>query len=129
MKQGQRGYWVDRNGSCSDCLDRNALNYVGIPRVHKYYGYKLSTGCESCGGTGRSAVKITNLAEIVQNPTGRKLKRRLTPKQRFVMELYYGLKDGEKYTVREIASLMGVHFTTVQEHLQSARGKLDQYAP
>lgn len=37
----------------------------------------------------------------------------LTGKQRFVVELRYGLRDGEFYTLEEIAECMGVSFQAV----------------
>lgn len=48
----------------------------------------------------------------------------LTGKQRFVVELRYGLKDGEFYTFDEIAECMGVSIPTVWEHEMAALKKL-----
>lgn len=49
----------------------------------------------------------------------------LTEKQRFVMELRYGLKDGVNYTQKQVSMLMGVSLKTVWEHEQAAKKKLD----
>ena len=48
----------------------------------------------------------------------------LTGKQRFVVELRFGLKDGEFYTFEEIAEAMGVSIPTVWEHELAALKKL-----
>jgi DNA-directed RNA polymerase specialized sigma24 family protein len=47
----------------------------------------------------------------------------LTARQNFVVRLYYGV-ECEAMTIPQIASLMGIHHTTVGEHLQVARVKL-----
>lgn len=49
----------------------------------------------------------------------------LTERQRFVLELRYGLRDGICYTIREVASLMGVDRKTVWRHEQSAKKRLE----
>ena len=50
----------------------------------------------------------------------------LTERQRFVMELRYGIRDGVCYTQREVATLMGVSLKTVWEHEQAAKKKLEE---
>jgi len=49
----------------------------------------------------------------------------LTERQRFVIELRYGIRDGVSYTQREVAALMGVDRKTVWEHEQAAIKKLE----
>lgn len=53
----------------------------------------------------------------------------LTPKQRFVIERRWGLTDGIKYTLREIAVVMGVRFQTVWEHELVALKRLGRLYP
>lgn len=51
----------------------------------------------------------------------------LTERQRFVVECRYGMRpgmSGERLSTREIASLMGVHHSTVQEHETAALAAL-----
>ena len=51
----------------------------------------------------------------------------LTDKQRFVIELRYGLVDGIEYSQREIAALMGVSHSMVNQHEHAAIKKLSKY--
>lgn len=51
----------------------------------------------------------------------------LTHKQRFVIELRCGWVDGIEYTQREIAELMGVSRSMVNQHEQAAKKKLQKY--
>lgn len=51
----------------------------------------------------------------------------LTHKQRFVLELRRGLVDGIEYSQREIAQLMGVSRSMVNQHEQAALKKLSKY--
>jgi len=48
----------------------------------------------------------------------------LTPKQQFVIRNSWGLVDGQQYSLRQIAEFMGVHWTTVKEHYDSAMQRL-----
>lgn len=48
----------------------------------------------------------------------------LTERQRFVLELAWGLRDGVEYSYREIAALMGVSHQTVAEHFHAGMGRL-----
>lgn len=48
----------------------------------------------------------------------------LTGKQRFVLELRHGLRDGELYTLDEIAECMGVSVPAVWKHEAAALRKL-----
>lgn len=48
----------------------------------------------------------------------------LTEKQRFVIELRFGLRDGVQYTQREIAAVMGISQRAVWKHEHLARKKL-----
>lgn len=50
----------------------------------------------------------------------------LTERQRFVVELRFGIRDGVCYTIREVASLMGVDRKTVWRHEQAAKKRLEQ---
>lgn len=49
----------------------------------------------------------------------------LTERQRFVVELRFGIRDGVCYTQREVAELMGVDRKTVWEHEKAALKKLE----
>jgi RNA polymerase sigma factor (sigma-70 family) len=49
----------------------------------------------------------------------------LTVKQRFVLELAWGLRDGVEYSYREIAALMGVDRKTVYEHFHGGMNRLN----
>ena len=75
------------------------------------------------------SVKITNIEEILRNPTSRKLQNRLTPKQRFVLEMRYGYRDGYRYTYREIGELMGVSHVAIFKIEERARGRLEYLLP
>jgi DNA-directed RNA polymerase sigma subunit (sigma70/sigma32) len=48
----------------------------------------------------------------------------LTGKQRFVVELRFGLRDGEFYTFEEIAEAMGISVPMVWKHEMAALKKL-----
>lgn len=51
----------------------------------------------------------------------------LTERQRFVLECRYGLRpgmDGKRLSIREIASLMGIHIKGVYEFEQAALASL-----
>ena len=49
----------------------------------------------------------------------------LTDRQRFVIELRYGIRDGVCYTQREIARLMGITQKAVWKHEKYAKKKLN----
>ena len=51
----------------------------------------------------------------------------LTDKQRFVIELRYGLKDGYEYTQEQVARFMGVGQTMVSSHERAALKKLRKH--
>jgi DNA-directed RNA polymerase specialized sigma24 family protein len=53
----------------------------------------------------------------------------LTPKQQFVIRNSWGLVDGQEYSLRQIAELMGVDWTTVREHYNAAMERLYQTPP
>ena len=50
----------------------------------------------------------------------------LTEKQRFVVELRFGLRDGVCYSQREVAALMGIDRKTVWKHEQAAKKRLGE---
>ena len=51
--------------------------------------------------------------------------KRLTARQRFVIELRYGMRaDGERYAIEDIAEMMGVTFQAVAKHEQAALERL-----
>lgn len=52
----------------------------------------------------------------------------LTDKQRYVVECYYGLKDGNEYNVIEIAEMMGVTHQAVSKTLRRALVLLQETA-
>lgn len=134
MKRGTKPFYVSLGGACQDCLCRESrltglsLTIEGLPRRHPWYGRRLSEGCEGCGGTGVRSVMLTNIEDILAHPTSRKLQHRLTPRQRFVIELRLGLRDGNCYTLREIGKYMGLAHQTVHEIEQAARKKLERLA-
>lgn len=51
----------------------------------------------------------------------------LTERQRFVIELRYGLNDGLEYSQRDVAQLMGVSRSMVHQHERAAIKKLEKY--
>ena len=51
----------------------------------------------------------------------------LTDKQRFVIELRYGLRDELEYSQRQVADLMGISRSMVNQHEQAAIKKLRKY--
>jgi transcriptional regulator with XRE-family HTH domain len=102
-------------GRCPDCDLRGALDHLGQPRRHRHYGFKLTIGCDNCGGTGVDS-------EVVKlDPSALK---RLTPKQRFVIEGRLGLTDGTRYTQRQIAAAMGTSHQAVCKLEKGARKRL-----
>ena len=50
--------------------------------------------------------------------------KHLTARQRFVIEMRYGMRDGEPYALEDIAEVMGLDHKTVVEHEQAAIKKL-----
>jgi len=50
--------------------------------------------------------------------------KHLTARQRFVVEMRYGMRDGEPYTLEDIAEVMGLDHKTVVEHEQAAIRRL-----
>lgn len=59
VKKRQVVFKKFRRQQCPACLDRNALNLVGLPIF--WQGMKLTGGCELCDGTGR--VEVTEKVE------------------------------------------------------------------
>lgn len=112
-------------GRCTDCELREnreggvALNSVGQPRRSKIYGYSMSGSCEGCGGTGVEIVGKVDVTDLMAN---------LTAKQRFVLELRYGIRDGHKHTQQQVADLMGIAQRTVSEHEAAGMKKLRDVA-
>lgn len=49
----------------------------------------------------------------------------LTPKQRFVVECAWGLRDEHRYSLREIAGFMGVTMQAAWKHYHLGMRKLD----
>ena len=49
----------------------------------------------------------------------------LTQKQRFVLNLRYGRRDGKRYTQREIAAFMGIRQQSVHDIEKAAKRKLE----
>lgn len=102
---------------CQDCELRDnpeggtALNEVGEVVRSKTYGYSMAHGCAGCRGTGR---------EIMGEIDATHLLSRLTDRQRFVVELRNGLRDGRRYTLSQVAEMMGVKHQTVAEHEKAA---------
>ncbi len=48
----------------------------------------------------------------------------LTERQRFVVELRFGMRDGICYTQRQVAAIMGISRSMVFQHEQAAKKKL-----
>ena len=67
---------------------------------------------------------ISEIEDVEEGPNPLDL---LTHKQRFVIELRCGLVDGVEYSQREIAALMGVSRSMVNQHEQAAKKKLQKY--
>ena len=56
-----------------------------------------------------------------------KVESELSPRERLVLKMRYGLYNGEEYTQRELASLLGISRSYVSRIEKSAIGKLRQY--
>jgi hypothetical protein len=107
--------FISQTGRCEDCDLRHALDPVGLPLYSKHYGYKLTHGCAGCSGTGRAGQHIgVDVTELLGC---------LTEKQRFVIERRYGFV-GRRYTLEEIAYVMGTSKQAVHKHEQLAKKKL-----
>lgn len=52
----------------------------------------------------------------------------LTPRQRFVVECFYGLRGDREYTFREIAGFMGVSVSTAHQHYTYGMRTLERVA-
>ena len=50
----------------------------------------------------------------------------LTTRQRFVVELRYGMRDGQVYSQQEIAEMMGVSQQAVLHHEQAGIARLER---
>lgn len=124
MREGVKDFWVETGGVCRDCGIRDILTIDGLPRRHRWYGFRLSGSCEGCGGSGRASVRVSNLPLVIET-LSRKKPRPLTEKQRFVLELRHGLRDGYSYTQREVAAMMGISQEMVRKHEEAARGKIE----
>lgn len=90
---------VKLGGHCPDCDLRDALTVTGRPKRSPITGRKLTSGCESCGGSGVHSRTYRFDEEVL---------KRLTLKQRFVLERRLGLTDGNVYTQEKIAAALGV---------------------
>ena len=51
----------------------------------------------------------------------------LTDRQRLVIELRYGFRDGIEYSQREVAALMGISRSMAHQHEQAAIKKLKKH--
>ena len=56
-----------------------------------------------------------------------KLENELSPREKLVLKMRYGLYQGEEYTQREIAAQLGISRSYVSRIEKSAIGKLRQY--
>ena len=56
-----------------------------------------------------------------------KLENELSPREKLVLKMLYGLYQGEEYTQREIAAQLGISRSYVSRIEKSAIGKLRQY--
>ena len=60
-------------------------------------------------------------------PSDEKLENELSPREKLVLKMRYGLYQGEEYTQREIAAQLGISRSYVSRIEKSAIGKLRQY--
>lgn len=118
--RGGRLQGLKQGATCSDCLTRDGtLNLLGAPRRHAQLGFNLANGCEGCGGTGNGMGVWVDITDAL---------KKLTLKQRFVIERRYGLGgDGNRYTQQQIADVLGVEQPTVAEHERMAKQRIREY--
>lgn len=110
-------------GVCEDCICREAVNLLGMPRVHPLYGFRMTAGCAGCGGKG------TELKYHVINDNDQSM---LTSKQRFVMECRYGWRGAAMLrapTHKEIGEMMGTSRQAVAKLETNARKRLSKRLP
>jgi DNA-directed RNA polymerase sigma subunit (sigma70/sigma32) len=55
--------------------------------------------------------------------------RQLTDRQRFVIDRYYGLTLGVRYSLHQLATLMGLDYSTVKEHYHAGMKRLEKLYP
>lgn len=114
-------FWPE-DRRCEDCELRGALRRDGAPRRHPWYGFRLTQGCEGCGGSGRSSRDHTLYFIPVDE-----FIRRLTSKQRFVFtnRLMFVNGNGHKRMSQvELAQAMGVSQPAVSQLEQAVVGKM-----
>ena len=68
----------------------------------------------------------SNLKDNIQK-LYEKLENELSPREKLVLKMRYGLYQGEEYTQREIAAQLGISRSYVSRIEKSAIGKLRQY--
>jgi len=115
-------FWPE-DRRCEDCELRGALRRDGAPRRHPWYGFRLTQGCEGCGGSGRSSRDHTLYFIPVDE-----FIRRLTSKQRFVFtnRLMFVNGNGHKRMSQvELAQAMGVSQPAVHYLEQAVIDKLN----
>jgi hypothetical protein len=40
---------------CESCIDRDAVNMLGVPRYLEEFGVSMAVDCEECEGSGRAS--------------------------------------------------------------------------
>ena len=106
----------------SRCVENEILMYL---RARKKGGKEISL--YEPIGTDRDGNEI-RLYDIIETTDTQKLYEKveseLSPRERLVLKMRYGLYNGEEYTQREIASLLGISRSYVSRIEKSAVEKL-----
>ena len=97
----------------SRCVENEVLMYL---RARKKCSHEISL--YEPIGTDREGNEV-NLYDIMENE--------LSPREKLVLKMRYGLYQGEEYTQREIAAQLGISRSYVSRIEKSAIGKLRQY--
>ena len=111
----------------SRCVENEVLMYL---RTRKKCSHEISL--YEPIGTDREGNEV-NLYDIIEStetdiPERIHLKdNELSPREKLVLKMRYGLYQGEEYTQREIAAQLGISRSYVSRIEKSAIGKLRQY--
>ena len=123
--------------SASRCVENEVLMYL---RARKKCSHEISL--YEPIGTDREGNEV-NLYDIIESTETdiperihlkdniqklyEKLENELSPREKLVLKMRYGLYQGEEYTQREIAAQLGISRSYVSRIEKSAIGKLRQY--
>ena len=121
----------------SRCVENEVLMYL---RARKKCSHEISL--YEPIGTDREGNEV-NLYDIIESTETdiperihlkdniqklyEKLENELSPREKLVLKMRYGLYQGEEYTQREIAAQLGISRSYVSRIEKSAIGKLRQY--